>query len=45
MINKPVVVVTDNDGDIDTLNKKYENYLGSKANPNIKICFDATVDT
>lgn len=44
-INKPVVVVTDNDGDIDALNKKYENYLGDKAKPKIKICFDATVDT
>lgn len=25
--------------------KKYENYLGSKAKPHIKICFDHTVDT
>lgn len=44
-INKEVVVVTDNDGDIDALNKKYENYLGANAKPNIKICFDSTVET
>ena len=44
-INKEVVVVTDNDGDIDAVNKKYENYLGVNKKPNIKICFDGTVDT
>ena len=44
-INKEVVVVTDNDGDIDAVNKKYENYLGTKTKPNIKICFDSTVET
>lgn len=43
-INKEVVVVTDNDGDIDAVNKKYENYLGTNVKPNIKICFDITVD-
>jgi len=43
-INKQVVVVTDNDGDIEAINKKYENYLGSKIKPNIRICFDITVD-
>lgn len=43
-INKEVVVVTDNDGDIDAINKKYDNYLGAHMKPNIKICFDATVD-
>lgn len=43
-INKEVVVVTDNDGDLDAVNKKYENYLESKKKPKIKICFDATVD-
>lgn len=43
-INKPVVVVTDNDGDIAALKKKYENYLGSNAKEFIKICFDEVVD-
>jgi putative ATP-dependent endonuclease of OLD family len=43
-INKPVTVVTDNDGDVEALKKKYENYLGSKAKPHINICFDRTVD-
>jgi putative ATP-dependent endonuclease of OLD family len=38
-INKEVVVVTDSDGDIDAVNKKYENYLGDNEKPNIKICF------
>jgi len=44
-INTPVVVVTDNDGDVDAVHKKYENYLGDRAKPRIKICFDSTVDT
>jgi len=44
-INKEVVVVTDNDGDIDAVNKKYENYLGKNIKPNIKICFDSNVET
>ncbi|KAF5431068.1 putative ATP-dependent endonuclease of the OLD family [Candidatus Methanophagaceae archaeon] len=44
-INKPVVVVTDNDGDVEAVHKKYENYLGDKAKLDIKICFDSTVDT
>lgn len=40
-----VTVVTDNDGDIDALKRKYANYLGEHQKPNIKICFDKTVDT
>jgi putative ATP-dependent endonuclease of OLD family len=44
-INKLVVVVTDNDGDVEAVQKKYENYLGEKEKPHIKICFDGTVDT
>ncbi len=43
-INKEVVVMTDSDGDIEAVNTKYENYLGTNANPNIKICFDGIVD-
>jgi putative ATP-dependent endonuclease of OLD family len=44
-INKEVVVVTDNDGDVDALKKKYTEYLGDNAKNNIKIRFDETVDT
>ncbi len=44
-INKEVIVVTDNDGDIEAVNKKYENYSGVNLKPNIKICFDSTVET
>lgn len=43
-IGTKVAVVTDNDGNVEALNKKYENYLGDKAKQNIKICFDSTVD-
>ena len=39
-----VAVVTDNDGNVDSLNKKYENYIGNNAKQNIKICFDSTID-
>ena len=44
-IGTKVAVVTDNDGNVETLNKKYENYLGEKAKQNIKICFDSTIDS
>lgn len=44
-IKKPVAVITDNDGDIDAVKKKYENFLGNKSKEHIKICFDETVDT
>lgn len=40
----PACVVTDNDGNVDALKKKYSNYLGKKAKPSISICFDETVD-
>ena len=43
-LNIPTCVVTDNDGKIDALQKKYADYLGDKAKPNISICFDETVD-
>lgn len=39
-INTEVVVVTDNDGNVAALNKKYKDYLGENKKPNIKICFD-----
>ncbi len=41
-INKKVVVMTDNDGDVAAVEKKYINYLGANAKENIKICFDET---
>lgn len=43
-LKKPVAVVTDNDGDVDALLKKYENYLGTNEKAYIRICFDNTVD-
>lgn len=44
-LNLTIAVVTDNDGDIEAIKNKYDNYLGDKAVPNIKICFDDTIDT
>ncbi|WEK20467.1 MAG: AAA family ATPase [Candidatus Pedobacter colombiensis] len=44
-IKKTVCVVTDNDGRLDELNKKYEDYLGANKKQNIKICFDEHVDS
>jgi predicted ATPase len=38
----PVTVVTDNDGDTAAVEKKYAAYKGSE---NVRICFDADVDT
>lgn len=43
-LNIPTCVVTDNDGKLDVLQKKYADYLGENAKPNISICFDETVD-
>lgn len=43
-LNIPAYVVTDNDGDVDALKKKYCNYLDDNAKPGIHICFDAIVD-
>ena len=43
-IKKKVIVVTDNDGDIEAVEKKYENYLGKNTMPFIKICFDKKKD-
>jgi len=44
-LNKTVSVVTDNDGDVGALKKKYENYLDKNRKPNISICFDETEDS
>lgn len=43
-INKPIAIVTDNDSNVEALNRKYENYLGANKKPNIDICFDAEID-
>lgn len=40
-----VSVVTDNDGDVSALEKKYSNYIGENKKSNIKICYDKIVDT
>lgn len=44
-IKKNVVIVTDNDGDVNALKKKYNDYLGVNAKPYIKICFDPVEDS
>ncbi|GFN30446.1 ATP-dependent nuclease [Paenibacillus xylaniclasticus] len=44
LLEKPIAVVTDNDGDLEAIYKKYDKYLGSNAKAHIKICFDSTVD-
>ena len=38
----PVAVVTDNDGNVDALKKKYEDYEDAEL---VKICYDPAVDT
>ena len=40
-----VVVVTDNDGSIDALERKYSNYLWANKKEYIKICYDKTIDS
>ena len=42
-IGKDVVVVTDNDGDIEAVKKKYSKHLWGSSKENIKICFDKKV--
>jgi len=44
-IKKPVNIVTDNDGNIENLKKKYSNYLDNNAKPYIKICFDESIQS
>ncbi|WP_398456047.1 ATP-dependent endonuclease [Sphingobacterium thalpophilum] len=44
-IEKPVCVVTDTDGNVNALEKKYANYLGVNAKPFIKICYDKVIDS
>lgn len=44
-LNTPVKVVTDNDGDISALEKKYSEYLGENKKQNINICYDESKDS
>lgn len=44
-INKPVSVITDNDGKIDALLQKYAKYIGENKKPYINIFYDNVVDT
>lgn len=44
-IQTKIAVVTDNDGDLVAINKKYENYIGVNQKDYIKICVDDVVDT
>ncbi len=44
-INQSVSVVTDNDGDIEAIKRKYENYLGNNSKEGIKIFYDEIIDT
>jgi putative ATP-dependent endonuclease of OLD family len=39
-LNKPVRVVTDNDGDVEAVKRKYKDYLGEYAIPAIEIHYD-----
>lgn len=43
-LNKPTTVVTDNDGNIESLEKKYKDFLTADFNSFIKICYDKTID-
>lgn len=44
-IQTKVAVVTDNDGDVDAINKKYKNYINNNQKDYVKICVDNVVDT
>lgn len=44
-LNQKVAVVTDNDGDVLALQKKYADYLQDNKKDNIAICYDEVVDT
>lgn len=44
-IQTKIAVVTDNDGDMEAIKKKYKNYMGENQNDYIRICVDNIVDT
>lgn len=39
------VVVTDTDGKLEAIEKKYENYIGENSKTKIKVCYDSEIDT
>lgn len=39
-LKKETIVLTDNDGDIDAIERKYENYIGVNSKKHIKIFYD-----
>lgn len=43
LLNKNTVVVTDNDGNIEALKKKYEDYIGTNSKEYITISYDSSV--
>ena len=43
-IKAKIAVVTDNDGDIDAIHRKYKDYIGDNQKDYIKICVDELVD-
>ena len=45
ILKKPTIVVTDSDGDLDSLYQKYENYIGVNKKTHITICYDSSIDT
>lgn len=42
-LNIPIRVVTDNDSNLSSLEKKYENYIGENKKDNIEICYDSNI--
>lgn len=44
-LNKRVAVVTDNDGDVLSVQRKYSDYIGPNTKPNISLCYDTIVDS
>lgn len=40
LLKKETVVVTDNDGDIEALEKKYKNYIRLNQKEYVEICYD-----
>lgn len=41
----PIRVVTDNDGNLSSLEKKYKDYIGKNKKNNIEICYDSSTFT
>jgi putative ATP-dependent endonuclease of OLD family len=45
VLKKPTAIVSDNDGDIDSIHDKYANYIGENKKPYVDICIDEVVDS